>query len=460
VFMRNSTAEDGVDSQSRNLHNSSHFHKEGTPHRRPKLLFLARSFPPLRTTACVRTWNIAKHLARLGWDVTVVTPHSSVWRYVESIEEINARLKREGIRRLLTGHRWRCLAPTSLNCRNQGPAWLIGGVCRTIARCLGVDDGIGWAQAAERACATLTADDVDVILATGSPFTTFGLAKRLSDKLSRPYVLDYRDPWTGNPHVKRPDRPAIIRKEASLLSSCAAVTIVSPSWGVALDKRFSVGAKLHVVTNGYDPEELADVKPTKFDHFAVVYAGNFYPPKRIITPVMAVLQQLKEIRNGNRTDWYFHYYGKHGSHIREEAQHFDVMERVVLHGSVPRTEALAAVCGASVAVVITSVAEEAMMEDRGIVPGKVFETLGLGTPILLIAPPQGDVATIAETTALARRFIGSDIDGMTLFLAEAMRGQHVKSGDCETYAWTNIAKKMDVVLRTTLKMAPGDQGIS
>ena len=28
----------------------------------------------------VRTWNIAKHLARSGWEVTVVTPHPSIYR--------------------------------------------------------------------------------------------------------------------------------------------------------------------------------------------------------------------------------------------------------------------------------------------------------------------------------------------------------------------------------------------
>ena len=45
---------------------------------------------------------------------------------------------------------------------------------------------------------------------------------------------------------------------------------------------------------------------------------------------------------------------------------------------------------------ITSVAEEATIEDRGIVTGKVFEPLGLGTPILLIAPPGSDIERIVE----------------------------------------------------------------
>ena len=107
--------------------------------KKPKLLFLAYPFPPLQTIAAVRTGNIAKYLARLGWDVTVVTPDPSMWRNVEDSEKVSMELDREGISRILTGHRWRCLAAQYLNCWNQNLGWFAGGVCRTIARRLGID---------------------------------------------------------------------------------------------------------------------------------------------------------------------------------------------------------------------------------------------------------------------------------------------------------------------------------
>jgi glycosyltransferase involved in cell wall biosynthesis len=421
--------------------------QEGALNGRPKLLFLACAFPPLRISGCVRTWNIAKYLARLGWDVTVVTPHPSVWRHVDSPEATTLQLRREGIRRILTDHRWRCLFPDFLKCWNHGPGWLIGGICRKIARQRGIDHGIGWIRAAERACSTLSANDVDVILATGKPFAAFTLAKRLSDRLQRPYVLDYRDPWSGNPHSNRPALPAVIQAEASLLAGCAGVTIVSPSWGQAIDRYFRLGPKLHVIPNGYDPEDLTAIKPHNFGHFAIVYTGSFYPPKRVISPVLAALQRLKETMPGKDGKWHFHYYGGQGDHVREEAERLGVMEQVVLHGNVSRAEALAAVKGAGIAIVITSVAEEATMADRGIMTGKVFEPLGLGTPILLVAPPGSDVETLAETTGLARRFTGSDVAGIASFLTEAISGQVIKPKNLDVYAWTTIAKQLDAVLR-------------
>jgi glycosyltransferase involved in cell wall biosynthesis len=293
----------------------------------------------------------------------------------------------------------------------------------------------------------LSANAVDVILATGPPFAAFKLAKRLSDRLHRPYVLDYRDPWTRNPHRHRPARPAVIREEARLLADCAGITIVSPSWGEALDRCFGLGPKLHVIPNGYDPEELKGIDPYYFGHFAIVYTGNFYPPKRSISPVVAALKHIKATMHGKDGQWRFHYYGGHGNYVREEAERFGVMERVVLHGNVPRAEALAAVKGAGVAVVITSVAEEATMEDRGIMTGKVYESLGLGTPILLVAPPGSDTEILDETTGLARRFTGTDVAGIASYLAETISGRIVQPRNLDAYAWTNIAKRFDTVLR-------------
>jgi glycosyltransferase involved in cell wall biosynthesis len=263
--------------------------------------------------------------------------------------------------------------------------------------------------------------------------------------------LDYRDLWTGNLYTSRPARPATTRDEAKLLADCAAVTIVSPSWGLALERRFGLGSKLHIVSNGYDPEELAHVTPLNFGHAAIVYTGTFYPPKRVITPIMAVLKRLKEITNAAASEWYFHYYGTKGDHVRMEAEHFGVIERVVLHGEVSRAEALSAVRGASVAVVITSVTKDPTLADQGMITGKVFEAIGLGTPILLVAPSHSDTAMVAETTGLARHFTANEIEDMTSFLKETLYGRTPKLGHRDDYAWPNIAKKMDHILRTAIK---------
>ena len=415
---------------------------------RPKLLFLSCFFPPVQAIGAVRTGNMARYLARSGWEVTVVTPDSSVWRNAEDIEKASMELEREGIKRILTGHRWRCLVPQHLKCWDQGVGWVAGGVCRTIARRLGFDTHVGWIKEAERACSNLSPKDVDLIIASGGPFVGFRLARRLSARLGRPYVLDYRDPLTQNRFVDYSPCPATVREEASLLQGCAAVTIVSPSWAEDLDQRYGVGEKVHVVTNGYDPDEMAAVKPYDFRHCAFVFTGNFFPPKISISPFLAALKSLKEFPNEVNHEWYFHYYGVQEDYVRQQAAQYGLTDRVVLHGRVPRREALSAVKGANLALVISSIYEQSPLIDKGTIPGKIFEPIGLGTPVLLIASLGSDATTLLAPTGLGKSFTGSDTQGMVSFLKDVVRGRASQPKNIENCSWATLSKKLDAILRS------------
>lgn len=416
--------------------------------RRPKLLFLAYYFPPLNSSACVRTWNIAKYLSRLGWDVTVVSPHPQQWRKVNNPKQVELDLDREGIRRLSTGHRWRWLSPWDLKCWNTNVGWIIGGIFRNVARRLGINTLIGWGTEVKKACAGLTPGDVDVILASGPPFIGFKLAKELSDRLGCPYVLDYRDAWQDGNGAGRGGRESGSGEQERIVASSSAVTVVSPS---LLNGRFDLGAKLRVVTNGFDPEELGSIRAHDFGHFAIVYTGNFYPPQRVITPVMEALHLLRSSEKEPQAPWMFHYFGVHGDHIRKEAETFGLMDRVVLHGKVSRDEALSAVKGAGISVVVSSVLEEKAEKDGGIVTGKLFESLGLGSPVLFIGPSGADVEAIIGVTGLARRCSAKDIVGITGYLKEVMRGKVPCAKRPELYAWKNLIKDLHEVLREAVR---------
>jgi glycosyltransferase involved in cell wall biosynthesis len=419
--------------------------------KRPKLLFLACYFPPVQATGAVRARNIAKYLARLGWEVTVVTPDPSIWRNVEDPEKVSKELDNEGIVRILTGHRWRCLEPDHMRCWNRGVGWVIGGVCRKFAREFGIDRGVGWVKEAERACSNLSADRIDVILASGQPFSSFTLAGRLSSKFERPYVLDYRDPWVRPDQVKNAAMTQIYQKEIDLVRSSSGVTAVANSFFYG---RSGFASKTHVIPNGFDPEEMASVEAYDFGHFAIVYAGVFQPPQRTITPFFQALRRFKDGGIGRTVEWRFHYYGPQVDYVREEAKLSDIAEHVVLHGRVSRFEALSAVKGSAVTVVITSVLEEQASNDGWIVTGKLFEPLGLGVPTLLIGPSGSDAEEIVETSGLACAVTASNVDGMLSFLKTILAGEVPKPRCPETYAWPNIIKKMDFVLRNAMSMRP------
>jgi glycosyltransferase involved in cell wall biosynthesis len=201
-----------------------------------------------------------------------------------------------------------------------------------------------------------------------------------------------------------------------------------------------------VLTNGYDPEEIANVKPHNVNLFAIVYTGTFYPPKRVITPVMAALSLLQNRRPNLK--WEFHYYGPHGDHVRQEGERFHLMKRIILHGNVPREEALGAVGGAGLNVVITSVFPSNSIEDDGIVPGKLFEAIGLGTPILLVTPQTSDACRISQQIPCVRPYSGEQLEKMSAFIADTLcKGMRNTTGT-EVYAWPNLILQLDKILRS------------
>jgi glycosyltransferase involved in cell wall biosynthesis len=414
---------------------------------KPRLLFLAYSFPPLSAAGSQRAGYLAKYLSRLGWEVTVVTPHPSLWLRTNSPEKTEQLLDQEGIQRITTGLRWPCLDSSYVRFRNQGIRCLMGGICRKIARQLSIEAQAGWPPEIEIACQTLHKGDVDVILATGNPYVSFRSARQLGQRLNVPFVLDYRDPWHGNPHASRPLPLRIVAEERSLLSDCSAATIVSESWALSLKKNFPNVKTVQVVSNGYDPEDLRDIQPHYYGHFAIVYTGIFYYPGRTITPLMKALKRLDSKQNNNVPEWRFHYFGSDSKHVKDDAEHYGVQDRVVLHGQVSRKDALSAVAGADIDVVITSIQEEGSLEERGIVTGKVFEALGLGSRVLLIAPPGSDAEVIVEGTACGRRFSGNQTEEIANYLLEVMAGQYSKPVPPAQYSWPEIVLPLNALLR-------------
>ena len=282
--------------------------------RQPRLLFLAYYFPPVPCIASVRSWNLAKYLSKQGWQITVVTPDSRFWRSVDRPALVTQQLDQYGIQRLFTGHRLRFLNNAYLKNRGGRLGHFFARAFSRLAReCWELDIEVGWNAAVTAATRHLRPGDFDVVLVTGKPYPAFEVAQRLASRLQCPYVLDYRDPWTASPAFRsKPGYPHArgrFKRETKVLADCAAVTIVSQSHALALDEAFGVGDKVHVLTNGFDPEEIAAIEPCKFGHFAIVYAGSVSLPLISLEPVMAALERLRTSSAGGLPDWRFHYYG-------------------------------------------------------------------------------------------------------------------------------------------------------
>ncbi len=411
----------------------------------PKLLFLAYAFPPSPAIGAVRAWSMAKYLGRLGWDITVVTPRPVAGFSAEVLSRVDEDCRQEGIARLFAGRQvWVNANATLLG---QPGTWLRQLPTRVLGRlwrALGIGWDEVWAGASNRVLARLKLGSVDLVLATGSPFSSFVVARRVARKLGVPYVLDYRDPWTLNTLRSRPWPTPVRRLERAILRDAALTLMVSPSQAAAQAQAFGMVKPPLVITNGYDPEQLAGVTARPFDHFALVYAGEFYTGQREIDPVLLALKRVREMMPGTRLPIRLHYYGGAAQQVRVKSQQYGVKDLVACHGRVSRIEALAAIKGSDITVVIAGIADTANQIERGIVTGKLFEPLGLGVRILLIAPEANDAASMVEVSGAGKSFRASDTDAMADWLVEcaSLRGYQGYSPPVK-YAWMALAKRLD-----------------
>lgn len=419
----------------------------------PKLLFLAYAFPPSPAIGAVRAWSIAKYLARLGWDITVVTPRPVAGFSTEALSRVDQDCRREGIERLFAGRQVWVSSNATLS--GQPGTWLRQFPTRVLGRvwrALGIGRDKVWAGACFLGLARIKPGSFDLVLATGSPFSSFIVARWIARKLGVPYVLDYRDPWTLNALRRRPWPTWVGHLESVITRDAAHTTIVSPSLAAAQAQAFGMVKPPLVISNGYDPEQLVGVTARRFDHFALVYAGEFYTGQREIDPVLLVLKRLCNMVPAVRVPIRLHYYGSSTRQVQAKSLNYGVEDLVECHGKVCREEALAAIKGSQITVVITGVGDDTSQFEKGIVTGKLFEPLGLGVRILLIAPEGNDAAAMVEDSGAGKSFRASETDAMAAWLVECA-SQEIFQGYSPPakYAWTALAKKLDDCLSECLR---------
>lgn len=418
----------------------------------PKLLLLAHPFPPCRAIGAVRCWNIAKHLAKKGWSVEVVAPSPALLANPEPGVDIDILCQSEGIRCRWTQYDWRMLTNGSINPRIWERSRTLSVILAKLAKQLDIESSIGWMTAAERACQPLNVGEVDLILASGSPFSSFELAHRLSQKLNCPYVLDYRDPWTTNPFHNLEHNRRIVQRERTITQNAAGIIVVSRPWAKELQDRFGLHASPTVITNGIDLDEWNSITSIHFDDFAVVYAGRFYPPSRTITPVIKAIARANTMRGEGQKPIRLHYYGKYFSQVAHAAKENQAAEWCVDHGLCSREEVLAALRGAGAVAVVVDSENEKASKYNTFLPGKLFEALGSGAPILAVASQGSEVSSILAQSHCGAAFSGKQTNEMADWLLN-VNDNNISFSDrnVSRYSWPEVSTMLDGYLRSVIK---------
>lgn len=357
-----------------------------------RVLVLAYLFPPIANSGSQRPLKFVKYLSRFGWEPIVMTAANfgdhrideglladipdgtSVVRVPMLNERIAGAIATIGLgttlaRRLADGVSWR------LKTRFRRP-----------------DLYSLWRPLARRAAMKVFHDrGFDAIYATGFPWTSLLIGRDVSKATGRPLIADFRDPWAAEDlfRAEHPSGDAELALEQSIVRHAASVVTVSTTMTARMIAAHpEVDAEKFVtIHNGFDPEDINGAAPPPHQRFRIVYTGVWkegYNPAalydaidRIRRSTPDVLTDVEVIAAGFEPG---------------EARRRDLAGFITEVGVLSHEDAVALMHSADLLFLSNG---DGARQQLGL-PGKMYEYLATGRPVLAFTDPSGDAGRIIQ----------------------------------------------------------------
>lgn len=235
---------------------------------------------------------------------------------------------------------------------------------------------------------------IETIITTGPPHSLHLIGMKLKEKCSVKWIADFRDPWTTIGYHKALKLSASSSAkhkalESAVMNTADVLLVTSPT----TKKEFEhiTSKPIHVITNGYDVEDIP-VQPLD-EKFTLAHIGSFLSERN----PKALWQALRELRQENelfKAKFELKLIGAVSEEVMASVSHYGLTETVANLGYLSHQEALLHQRRSQVLLLVEIDSEET----RSIIPGKLFEYMVSGRPIMAIGPKDADFATIIHQT--------------------------------------------------------------
>ena len=275
---------------------------------------------------------------------------------------------------------------------------------------------------------------VDLMISTGPPHSMHLIALKLKRYVKAPWLADFRDPWTGIDFYHRLKLTRLAdrihhRLEKRVLTTADGVTVVTPGMKRSLEAL--ADRDIHVIYNGFDPEDFevsensaeivktadtAETASPEAGHFIISHFGAFNRDRnpsalwaalaRLVSEIPAFGEKLK-IRLIGQTD----------ETILQQIKDHGLEKQLELLPHLEHREGLRVVGNSAVLLLPLNDSPNA----REILPGKMYEYMALGRPILAIGPTGSDCEEIITQTGTGSYHSFSDVEGIQSALKKEFR---------------------------------------
>ncbi|WP_246615786.1 glycosyltransferase family 4 protein [Aquimarina litoralis] len=260
----------------------------------------------------------------------------------------------------------------------------------------------------------ITKEEIDTIITTGPPHSVHIIGKELKEKLRVQWVADFRDPWTTigyHKKLKLSKRSSNEHKrlEKEVLSSADQITVTSYT---TKEEFLEITQKpISVITNGYDTEEIIDVKLD--DCFTISHIGSLLSGRDPKT-LWKVLHDISEENSAFAQQLKLKLVGAVSEDVLSSIKEAGLSKFLEVVGYVSHNEAIKIQRSSQVLLLIEIDTEDT----KCIIPGKLFEYMISKRPIIAVGPKEADISKLIEETNSGKFFQYTEYDKMKSLLLE------------------------------------------
>lgn len=238
--------------------------------------------------------------------------------------------------------------------------------------------------------------NIDVIYSSSPPYTCSLIALYGKQKRHLPWVAGFRDPWTG--FISAPNRWFLPEKIDKALEHKVFINadIIEVAWeGIRKDALakypdLSPSKFIHI-PNGFDSADFPKIEYKKNQRFTITYTGSLYGRRNPLSLFKAIEKLIQEGRI-HKSDFKIRFIGRMGAEVHQMIEQTSFRNSIEISGYLPHHQSIEQIMTSDVSLLIIDESKES----EEIVPGKVYEYLGAGRPILAIGPENGAIAQLLE----------------------------------------------------------------
>lgn len=237
-------------------------------------------------------------------------------------------------------------------------------------------------------------EKIEVVISTGPPHSMhligLKLKKHFGDKIN--WISDFRDPWTDIDFYdmlnvgKRADNKNL-RLEKEVIANSDTVVTISNSWEGSFAEMDQGRRK--VITNGFDSADYKDSHEKDNPHFTITHLGSINADRNPEALWKALSKLCKE-KEGFKSDLRVRLVGNVHENVKRDVEKYDLIDRVTFVPNMAHKDAIEQLYNSSLSLLLLNDAKNIDC----IVPGKMFEYMGVGNPILAVGKLDGDAGNI------------------------------------------------------------------